>query len=91
MAELTRTSWVLDRLLLQRKYSRRQVLTIDDMDLVEANEAFAAQSLAVAHRLKFDMSKVKRKRWCDRTWTSGRSFRMPYPCYTVTRDAEERR
>lgn len=33
-------------------------LTIDDMDLVEANEAFAAQSLAVAHDLKFDMSKV---------------------------------
>ncbi len=28
------------------------------MDLVEANEAFAAQSLAVAHDLSFDMSKV---------------------------------
>ncbi len=33
-------------------------LTVDDMDLIEANEAFAAQSLAVAHDLKFDMSKV---------------------------------
>ena len=33
-------------------------LTIDDMDLVEANEAFAAQSVAVARDLKFDMSKV---------------------------------
>lgn len=33
-------------------------LTIDDMDLIEANEAFAAQSLAVAKDLKFDMSKV---------------------------------
>lgn len=33
-------------------------LTINDMDLVEANEAFAAQSLAVAHDLEFDMSKV---------------------------------
>lgn len=32
--------------------------TIDDMDLVEANEAFAAQSVAVARDLKFDMSKV---------------------------------
>ncbi|WP_409967089.1 acetyl-CoA C-acetyltransferase [Bengtsoniella intestinalis] len=32
--------------------------TIEDMDLVEANEAFAAQSLAVARDLKFDMSKV---------------------------------
>ena len=33
-------------------------LTIDDMDLIEANEAFAAQSLAVAKDLNFDMSKV---------------------------------
>ena len=33
-------------------------LTIDDMDLIEANEAFAAQSVAVARELKFDMSKV---------------------------------
>ena len=32
--------------------------TIDDIDLIEANEAFAAQSLAVAQDLKFDMSKV---------------------------------
>ena len=33
-------------------------LTIDDMDLIEANEAFAAQSVAVARDLNFDMSKV---------------------------------
>lgn len=33
-------------------------LTIEDIDLVEANEAFAAQSVAVARELKFDMSKV---------------------------------
>ena len=33
-------------------------LTINDIDLVEANEAFAAQSLAVAHDLEFDMEKV---------------------------------
>ena len=32
-------------------------LSVDDMDLIEANEAFAAQSLAVAHDLNFDMSK----------------------------------
>lgn len=31
---------------------------IEDMDLVEANEAFAAQSVAVARDLNFDMSKV---------------------------------
>ncbi len=33
-------------------------LTINDIDLVEANEAFAAQSVAVAKDLGFDMSKV---------------------------------
>ena len=33
-------------------------LTIDDIDLIEANEAFAAQSIAVARDLNFDMSKV---------------------------------
>ena len=33
-------------------------LTVDDMDLIEANEAFAAQSVAVAKELGFDMSKV---------------------------------
>lgn len=33
-------------------------LTMEDIDLVEANEAFAAQSLAVAKDLGFDMDKV---------------------------------
>ncbi len=33
-------------------------VTIEDIDLVEANEAFAAQSIAVARELHFDMSKV---------------------------------
>ncbi|AKN33501.1 acetyl-CoA acetyltransferase [Clostridium carboxidivorans P7] len=36
----------------------RAGMTVDDLDLIEANEAFAAQSLAVARDLKFDMSKV---------------------------------
>ena len=33
-------------------------LKIEDVDLVEANEAFAAQSIAVARELGFDMNKV---------------------------------
>lgn len=32
--------------------------TLDEVDLIEANEAFAAQALAVAHELKWDMNKV---------------------------------
>ena len=31
---------------------------LDDVDLIEANEAFASQSLAVAKEMKWDMSKV---------------------------------
>ena len=41
-----------------RKALAKAGLTIADMDLIEANEAFAAQSLAVAHDLEFDMCKV---------------------------------
>ncbi|MEG0321343.1 MAG: acetyl-CoA C-acetyltransferase [Oscillospiraceae bacterium] len=33
-------------------------IKIDDIDLIEANEAFAAQSIAVARDLNFDMKKV---------------------------------
>ena len=33
-------------------------LKIEDLDLIEANEAFAAQSIAVARELGFDMAKV---------------------------------
>lgn len=40
------------------KVMEKTGLTVDDMDLIEANEAFAAQSVAVAKDLKFDMSKV---------------------------------
>ena len=41
-----------------KKLFARTGLTIQDMDLVEANEAFAAQSVAVARDLDFDMSTV---------------------------------
>ena len=41
-----------------RKAMEKAGLKVSDMDLIEANEAFAAQSLAVAHDLQFDMSKV---------------------------------
>ena len=33
-------------------------MSVSDFDLIEANEAFAAQSLAVAKDLGFDMEKV---------------------------------
>ena len=41
-----------------KKVMAKTGLTVADMDLIEANEAFAAQSVAVSQALNFDMSKV---------------------------------
>ncbi len=41
-----------------RQAMKKANVTIDDIDLIEANEAFAAQSIAVARELKFPMEKV---------------------------------
>ncbi len=41
-----------------RKALKKCGLSIDDLDLIEANEAFAAQSLAVAKELRLDPQKV---------------------------------
>lgn len=41
-----------------QKALKKAGLTLDDIELIEANEAFAVQSLGVARELKFDMSKV---------------------------------
>ncbi|CAE6820124.1 Beta-ketothiolase BktB [Paraburkholderia aspalathi] len=44
--------------LAVRKALARARLTIGDIDLIEANEAFAAQACAVAQELQFDPSKL---------------------------------
>ena len=41
-----------------RKAMAKAGLTVDDFDLIEANEAFAAQSVAVARELGFDPAKL---------------------------------
>ena len=41
-----------------RQALKKAALTVDDIDLVEANEAFAAQSCAVVHDLGLDPEKV---------------------------------
>ena len=41
-----------------KKVLAKTGLTVDDMDLIEANEAFAAQSVAVGKDLGFDLSKL---------------------------------
>ena len=55
---------------------------IEDFDLIEANEAFAAQSVAVGKRLEIRYEQVQCKRWSNCSWTSCWSFWLPYPCYT---------
>lgn len=41
-----------------QKLMKKLNMSVDDMDLIEANEAFAAQSIAVARDLKFDEAKL---------------------------------
>jgi len=41
-----------------KKVMAKTGLTVDDMDLIEANEAFAAQSVAVGQALHFDQEKL---------------------------------
>jgi acetyl-CoA C-acetyltransferase len=41
-----------------RRAVKRAELTLDDLDIIELNEAFAAQSLAVVRELKLDPAKV---------------------------------
>lgn len=40
------------------KLMKKLNMTVDEMDLIEANEAFAAQSIAVGRDLNFDLSKL---------------------------------
>lgn len=44
-----------------QKALKRAGMTLDQIDIVEINEAFAAQSLAVLHDLKLDLKKVNPK------------------------------
>jgi acetyl-CoA acyltransferase len=48
----------LDLFLLQKKALERAKLTINEIDIVELNEAFASQSLACIKDLEIDPNKV---------------------------------
>jgi len=50
--------WVLGRSLRSKKALERAGLKIDQIDIIEANEASAAQACAVAIQLGFDPDKV---------------------------------
>ena len=59
-----------------KKALEKAGLTIDDMDLIEANEAFAAQSVAVGKELGFDSEKLN--------VNGGHRARSPHRCIRRT-------
>ena len=65
-------------------------LAIEDIDLVEANEAFAAQSLAVRKDLNLDPEKTNVNGGSYRYRTPYRSIRMQNTYHSDLRDDEER-
>ena len=68
-----------------KKVLAKTGMKIEDFDIIEANEAFAAQSIAVGRDLGIDVDKQLNPNWrrdCIRT--SGWCFWMPYPCYTAS-------
>ena len=48
--------------------------TVKDLDLLEINEAFAAQSIAVIKTLGVPPRKGKCQWWCNSNWSSNRSI-----------------
>ena len=65
--------------------------TVDDLDLVEANEAFAAQACAVNKDMGWDTDRGERQRRRHRHRPSGRRLRRKGAGDPAFRDAEARR
>lgn len=61
------------------KLLKKTGLTIDDMDIIEANEAFAAQSVAVAKDLKFGSFPLFLQSGLSHSWTFYRSLCVSPP------------
>ena len=64
---------------------------LDELDLIEVNEAFAAQSVAVVDELKADPDRVQRQRRRDRHRASARLLRRADRDHAAARDAPSRR
>ena len=63
-----------------RKVLERTGLTLDDIDLFEVNEAFAAQYLAVEKELGLDREQGQRQRRRDRAGPPARHDRRRACC-----------
>ena len=57
------------------KLLKRQGMALDDIDLIELNEAFASQALAVIRHLELDAGEGQRQRRRDCAWSSARLHR----------------
>ena len=64
---------------------------VGDLDLIEANEAFAAQACAVNKELGLDTAQGQRQRRRHRHRPPDRRFRRPRADHAALRDAEARR
>ena len=65
-------------------------LKVEDLDLIEANEAFAAQSVAVKKDLNFDPEKINVNGGAIALGTSYRSIRLQNSHHSDLRNDEER-
>ncbi len=74
-----------------RKALERAGWKIGDLDLIEANEAFAAQACAVNKELGWDTVQGQRQRRRDRAWPPDRRLGRAHPDDPPLRDAEARR
>ena len=74
-----------------RKLLARLSLRLEDFDLIEVNEAFAAQVLACDRELHFARREAERQRRRDRDRSSDRRDRRPHLDDTAPRDGSARR
>lgn len=74
-----------------RKALKIAGLEMDDIDLIEANEAFAAQSVAVQKELGFSSDILNVNGGAIALGHPVGASGCPYPCYTASCYAEERR
>ncbi len=76
---------------MRRRCSRGRDSSLDDFDLVELNEAFAAQVLAVLKDLPIPLDRLERQRRRDRARPSDRLHRHAHRRHAAPRDASAAR
>ena len=74
-----------------RKALKKAGWTPKDLDLIEANEAFAAQALAVNKDIGWDTAQGERQWRRHRHRPPDRRLRRPHPHHAAARDEEARR